>query len=981
MDTKQFLDVVLPTAGQRCVGAPIKGEFTHFYGKSNEWAAEAVRRIDSKQIETYFALGGFGSERNRTQANVVAVRSFWLDIDTNENGKGKSKYADRKEALAALMAFRSELGLPTPWIVSSGYGLHVYWPCDEDMTPDAWRKTAELLKKATKVWGLDADPTRTADHASILRPPGANNYKRGNIKPVKLVKQGDVTQHHIVHMQVENFLASRNAMPQERVENINGDLMTTYESAPSDPNKIADACAVMGEMRSTRGNVEEPLWYGCLGILAHTTDGETVSHEWSSGHPSYSKRETARKLEQVKSYGPTTCEKLSDHRFSACQSCPHWGKIKSPIVLGRGNREEQTIPSSMLPDDVHIDLNTLTRDLKLPHPFAWGESDNMPGRKTLYKSFWEEIDDEGDDGSVGKKWIERKTTISTVLFYPVARVQERRGLDALYSMSLIMVDDFGNRREFTLDLGMVADASKMAQELSRREIAVTQKNKPEVINYLAAWIDKLREEYANTPMIEQFGWVNDGFVVGNSYITKDGERRAILTNSANSYTNHMETKGELGQWVHAVDKAYNHPGQEALQFLILCSFAAPLWSLFGESGGCTVFAYGGSGVGKTTATKVGMSAWGHHPKLVLHESNFTEAGLYQHMGIMRNLPVIIDEMTKCSPEFASRLAFTMSGGTGKLRLNSDSSIKKMLDWSTIALASGNNMLTEKIAQSRADAEAELNRVWEFEVSNSVVLNPNEALEWQQVFVNHYGHPGRVFAKYIVDNREKVEQLLLRTRVAFNTQANISGPERYWSQLHACVLTALAICSKLDLLKFDRTNMVNWIIQNIDANRKQIVSNVSDPLEQFGDMLSDIWGGMLVTHGEGNLASNSGYVNVLQDPRGPITGRYILKDPHDANCTVKLLISTAVAKDWCVKNQVSFKTMHQALVAAGYATNDIKRISLGKGTEKYSGVGGPVKCLVVDPDKVMRMVGSAPVARKITAVIDGGLNDAATGTDD
>ena len=83
MDLLEFLDRVLPTSGRRCAGVLHQKQFKNLFQNSNEELAAAVKRIDAAGRDSYIAVGGYGAANNRTQTNVVALRSFILDIDTN----------------------------------------------------------------------------------------------------------------------------------------------------------------------------------------------------------------------------------------------------------------------------------------------------------------------------------------------------------------------------------------------------------------------------------------------------------------------------------------------------------------------------------------------------------------------------------------------------------------------------------------------------------------------------------------------------------------------------------------------------------------------------------------------------------------------------------------------------------------------------------------------------------------------------------
>jgi hypothetical protein len=51
------------------------------------------------------------------------------------------------------------------------------------------------------------------------------------------------------------------------------------------------------------------------------------------------------------------------------------------------------------------------------------------------------------------------------------------------------------------------------------------------------------------------------------------------------------------------------------------------------------------------------------------------------------------------------------------------------------------------------------------------------------------------------------------------------------------------------------------------------------------------------------------------------------------------------------------------------------MSLGKGTQEYSALGGPVKVWEVNPSAVRTGMGDASISAKIVGTIQGGLDDA------
>ncbi|MFD1192614.1 DUF5906 domain-containing protein [Phenylobacterium conjunctum] len=336
-NVQDFLSAVLPDGHIYCVGRKTPDGFRNIFGPTVAWIETQAERFAMSE-DVYFALGTFKAGGSRKQDNVEALRSLWLDIDA---GPGKP-YAGVVEAITALASFRRDLGLPKPWVVASGGGLHVYWPFDQNVDPHVWQKLANALKRAAERQGLEADPSRTADMASVLRIPGTTNHKRG--AQVHVMTAGVTSTVLEIATLLAKFSPAPTAvadqlgpMPEHlRMMLLSADLRGVDQAQPDTFGRmIADACGVVDRMRSTQGNVDQPTWYNVLGVLRHCVDGPELAHEWSKGHPGYSARETDQKLEQQASFGPTTCAKLGEGNGQICAGCSHRGRISSPIVLGR----------------------------------------------------------------------------------------------------------------------------------------------------------------------------------------------------------------------------------------------------------------------------------------------------------------------------------------------------------------------------------------------------------------------------------------------------------------------------------------------------------------------------------------------------------------------------------------------------------------------------------------------------------------------
>lgn len=188
MQLLNFLQLVLPQEGVKCWAAINKSKkVTQGFTPSFEELVEKLKMIDAKGQDAYFACAAFHSPTTRRGENALGAKAFWLDIDCGLDKAAKGLgYASSDIALQALDNFATALGLSLPMVVCSGSGLHAYWLLADTVTAADWLPVARALKLLTAQSGLLADPSRTADIASILRPLETRNYKREPAEPVYL---------------------------------------------------------------------------------------------------------------------------------------------------------------------------------------------------------------------------------------------------------------------------------------------------------------------------------------------------------------------------------------------------------------------------------------------------------------------------------------------------------------------------------------------------------------------------------------------------------------------------------------------------------------------------------------------------------------------------------------------------------------------------------------------------------------------------
>ena len=101
--------------------------------------------------------------------------------------------------------------------------------------------------------------------------------------------------------------------------------------------KAKKGCAQIKNIIKNQQDISEPLWRAGLSIAKYCVDGDEATHIVSRHHSDYTQEDTNRKVEAIK--GPYLCNTFDDYSPNICKDCIHWGKIKSPIVLGQRIKE------------------------------------------------------------------------------------------------------------------------------------------------------------------------------------------------------------------------------------------------------------------------------------------------------------------------------------------------------------------------------------------------------------------------------------------------------------------------------------------------------------------------------------------------------------------------------------------------------------------------------------------------------------------
>ena len=300
MPTHEFLSWVLPSGGWYFAASknPTGKGIIHYPCNSVAQLAAKLQEIDAGGQDAYFAcasyaqdsyIGSDGKKHYRTAENAQSARSFWLDIDCGADKAQKGEgYIDPKDATAALIAFCKAHKLPIPMVILSGGGLHCYWVLTDDIAKDAWLPVARKLKELTARGPVPllADPSRTSDIASILRPVGTTNRKpERNGAKVQLARGMAAVSFDTFKEAIALAHQQDQANPQSIPPHIANRtaLVTTLGSQAPDTLTLDELKEALGFLDP---DVSRGEWWPILGAIAdaHGEGGRDLAREWSGGN-------------------------------------------------------------------------------------------------------------------------------------------------------------------------------------------------------------------------------------------------------------------------------------------------------------------------------------------------------------------------------------------------------------------------------------------------------------------------------------------------------------------------------------------------------------------------------------------------------------------------------------------------------------------------------------------------------------------------
>lgn len=859
METKKFLDLVLGSEGYYCVWAinPAKKVQQKFY-TSVEEVIGAANDLSDNGWNAFFALGTYKEAGSRLADNVMQMKSFFLDLDCGPN----KEFANQETAIAELRDFCLQHKLPTPTLVNSGRGIHVYWILSEAVGRDDWWQVAERLKGLCASSGFKADPAVTADAARVLRVPFTYNYKYDT--PLFVTFYGIEAPTTV---DFDSFSELIGGDPIPVPPKYTASATSAFQDALNENQKGSfkrllvktakgTGCAQIKYLINNQQTASHDLWRSGLSIANVCKDGDKAAELMSSKHEDYNLEATLRKMHDTG--GPHFCSTFAMHNPEPCETCPNNGKITTPAMLTKEIAEAA-------PEDntVEEDIDGMTKTISIPtfpKPYFRGQNGGVYIRGKNAEGDPEEVCIYHND------------------FYVTRRLHDVE-LGEVISFALHLPRD--GMREFIVPLSSITAREEFRKHMSMQGITTFGKDVDKLMSYTAAWINELQQTTTASQAHQQFGWVDDTkvdeFVLGNQLITARGVEYNPPSAKTSGYIEKFKPKGTQERSREILDW-YNRDGMELHQFTVCGGFGTILMPLTGLYS-LGVHLFGETGGGKTTAMYAASSIWGD-PRGLIATGGDTVNSKMNQAELMHNLMLNTDELTNFTPKEASKYAYQLSEGVQKNRMAGGGNHERVRGkpWRLLAFSTGNVSIYAQMAMYKSNTKAEMQRLLELRVDEMprVDVDQQEAdAQLRDVQLN-YGHFGPEFVQYVINNKATIATDYAQIKAKLDKAAGLNNVNRFWSGGCASILTGALAAKRLGIISYDLKKLFAWVVGMLTTVKSFVDDSTASVQTLVTEFATENWGSILKIKSTETSHATDGIVPMVipeQNPRGTFVARF------------------------------------------------------------------------------------------------------------
>jgi hypothetical protein len=928
-------------------------------------AVAAIQRQDAQQYVTvYFSVGRHSNNKIsdpqtgrpkilRTQATATLFRSLAIDIDV-----GPTKpYQTQGQGWKALLRATEAIGIPTPLAISSGNGLHAYWPLTKDIDTATWVLLSTMLKLALGDHGLEIDPSKVNDPSMVLRPVGTHHKKQIPWKDV--VCANDVGPFDMKELAPLAAWAGRAeaakpaAAPAPR--KVSGVMAAMSNSRDVDLTLVAQNCQQIKALLDSGGatdilgrRVDEPVWRLTMGLAKHCVDDRAAIVQIAGQHPDFDMNANLDKMAMWNVSGPPSCVSFEAQCPGGCAGCPSKGRVTSPANVSFTNTPQ--IPAAVVAaSNGGQGIPTVPSDVEVPPggpllPMPPGYMLGQLGRPHQHVCR-EEVDDSEEGGGMKQVPVAPYEMYVTGVYSDMLRNRT----------TAILLVRFPNDgwKEFDMPIDVLATAGKefLVYMLSKLIMLDTLNSVNEVRKYLMRYIDFVQQQAPVGADFDGFGWQPDGsFLCGHRLLgSPTGNTVRRLSGPAKLVGDSIITEGERDVFVDAM-RMLDEPCANNVSAAVLLSTAGILGKYSGNSSFLVSIFSTETTTGKSLALAAVNSLIGRHRNLLLGQRDTANA-VYKMRGVLNQLPATMDELTLQDGEEAVSLAYNLSQGREKLAMDRNRNIRDPVTWEGPTIITTNHSMHQKFDEFMSQADPVKARTLELHQHDREFIQGMD------------GKRGTIFYQMLEDNHGFAFPELIEAIVAYG------GARKFWETAEqqfesrvgftfepqerfyrSAIISGWAIGKlgkTLGLFPFDIDRVTEYLCDQVRAYRKRAADSRVDAFDIVGQFLSEHNDRIIVCREQ----YASGPVKNQEQVQFPVPDLAVarMKVVFDGTNPVMpgsvLSLNQITFKKWLSRSRDSIQRVSDELLMAGALVAERERVTMYKGCQRDN--PGQAFCITIN----------------------------------
>jgi hypothetical protein len=232
---------------------------------------------------------------------------------------------------------------------------------------------------------------------------------------------------------------------------------------------------------------------------------------------------------------------------------------------------------------------------------------------------------------------------------------------------------------------------------------------------------------------------------------------------------------------------------------------------------------------------IGQAVWGN-PKSAMQTLNDTANSVLNKMGLIANLPLFWDELkTDSDIEGFVRLAFQLTQGKEKSRLDQTAKLKDVGTWQTMLVSASNDSLMDSMNRVTKATTAGGYRLFEYVVTPAATPSPYSQGQVSRLLgelTDNHGAAGLAYAQFLGANFNKASLGVAEIQDQLTAELNINQMERFWLTTMTVVLAGAKYSNELGLTEIDEVGLKAFLVTLLGKMREELKDSATDMKNQM-----------------------------------------------------------------------------------------------------------------------------------------------------